>query len=50
MDKQLLIMEIYESIYVKYAFGSTIEDIVMNRNVIEVANRKQFHEWIYICI
>ncbi len=38
----------YEPAYVKYTFGESIGDIIINGRIIEVPNRYQFHEWIYI--
>ena len=38
----------YNPAYVKYTFGLTMGDIFMNKNVFEVPNRKQFHEWTYL--
>lgn len=38
----------YKPVYIKYTSGSTVEDIIMNKNIIEIPDRRKFREWIYI--
>lgn len=38
----------YKPVYIRYTSGSSVEDIIMNKNVIEIPDIRKFREWIYI--
>ena len=38
----------YKSTYIRYTTGEDAVDLFMNKKVIEIPNRKQFREWVYI--